>query len=71
MSTSEQEYGWTAAEQLYLTLTRVHSPLAAALMTAAVTGYRPEITCRAIEEPALAPVLDFAVSRAGRRRGWS
>lgn len=71
MSISEQECGWTPVEQLYRTLTRAHTPLAAALMVAAVTGYWPETACRTTDKHALAEVLDIGVSRAGRRREWS
>ncbi|MEV6069526.1 hypothetical protein AB0L82_23515 [Nocardia sp. NPDC052001] len=71
MSTLEPEYDWNPAERLFLTLSRAHSPLAAALMATAVTGYWPETASRAIDTRVIAPVTELAVTRAGRRRAWS
>ncbi|MGV9665030.1 hypothetical protein ACWDUL_06855 [Nocardia niigatensis] len=42
MSAPEIPSGCTPVDELYCTLTRVHSPVAAALMVAAVTGRWPD-----------------------------
>ncbi|MFJ4652323.1 hypothetical protein ACIP5Y_13750 [Nocardia sp. NPDC088792] len=41
MITSESRNGWVATDRLYRALVRAHSPLAAALMAASVTGEWP------------------------------